>query len=224
MIKIEERIWCSPTKSYLRPLPARLGVKPRGRSRRLDRVLTDFGCEHSFARAAESLREHYGVELGASSVRAATLEHAQRARRQMQEEYQGSFRVLPARGTPYVIAQADGTMIRTVGPGARQGKRPREWKEMRLVAAQAKDATSAVYGATFGSVQETGRRWGTAPVWQAGAPTVPSMFWEMGPSGFVCKVRRCFRTKAISCVIFITSANTWERRRNDVGEGPPRGW
>jgi hypothetical protein len=126
----------------------------------LDRVLTDFGCEHSFARAAESVREHYGIDVSASSVRAATLEHAHRAHRQMQAEYKESFRVLPAAGAPHVIAQADGTLIRTVEPGARKGKRPREWKEMRLVAAQAKDATTAIYGATFGSVEETGRRWG----------------------------------------------------------------
>jgi hypothetical protein len=126
----------------------------------LDRVLTDFGCEHSFARAAESVREHYGIDVSASSVRAATLEHAQRAHRQMQEEYKESFRVLPAAGAPHVIAQADGTLIRTVEPGSRKGKRPRQWKEMRLVAAQARDATTAVYGATFGSVEETGRRWG----------------------------------------------------------------
>ena len=31
---------------------------------------------------------------------------------------------------------------------------------MRLVAAQAKDSATTVYGATFGSVEETGRRWG----------------------------------------------------------------
>jgi hypothetical protein len=157
---VRERIWCSPTKSYLRPLPGRLGVRPRGRSRRLDRVLTDFGCEHSFARAAESVREHYGIDVSASSVRAATLEHAQRAHRQMHQEYQEPFRVLPAVGAQHVIAQADGTLIRTVQPGPRKGKRPREWREMRLVAAQAKDTTTAVYGATFGSVAEAGRRWG----------------------------------------------------------------
>jgi hypothetical protein len=126
----------------------------------LDRVLTDFGCEHSFARAAESVREHYGIDVGVSSVRVATLKHAQRAHQQMQKEYKESFRVLPATGASQVIAQADGTLIRTVEPGARRSKRPREWKEMRLVAAQAKNATSAVYGATFGSVEETGRRWG----------------------------------------------------------------
>lgn len=160
MIEVADRIWCSPDQNYIRPLPQRLGVKPRGRSRRLDRVLTDFGCEHSFARAAQSVQEHYGIKVSAGVVRAATLEHAQRAHQQMQEEYKQSFRVLPATGAAHVIAQADGTLIRTVEPGARKGKRPREWREMRLVAAQAQNATTAVYGATFGSVEETGRRWG----------------------------------------------------------------
>ena len=160
LIEVRERIWCSPTQSYLRPLPQRLGVTPRGRSRRLDRVLTDFGCEHSFARAADSVREHYGIWLGASVVRAATMKHAQRARAKMEEEYEQPFRVLPAVGAQYVIAEADGTMIRTVEPGPRKGKRPREWEEMRLVAAQAKDSATAFYGATFGSVEEAGRRWG----------------------------------------------------------------
>jgi hypothetical protein len=96
------------------PFASTLGVTPRGRSRRLDRVLTDFGCEHSFARAVESVQEHDGLEIGAS----------------------------------------------TVQPGPGKGKRPREWKEMRLAAAQAKDSTTTIYAATFGSVAETGLRWG----------------------------------------------------------------
>jgi uncharacterized protein UPF0236 len=159
-VEVRERIWRSQTKNYLRPLPKRLGVTPRGRSRRLDRVLTDFGCEHSFARAAESVREHYGFEIGASAVRTATLEHAGRARERLREEYQQPFRELPAVGAEHVIAETDGTMICTVESGPRKGKRPREWKEMRLVAAQAKDSATTVYAATFGSVEETGRRWG----------------------------------------------------------------
>ena len=107
-------------------------MTPRGRSRRLQRVLTDFGCEQSFARAAGSVLEHYAE----------------------------SFRVLPAVGPAHVIAEADGTMICTVEAGPKKGKRPRQWQEMRLVAAQAKDRRTTVYGATFGSVEETGRRWG----------------------------------------------------------------
>jgi hypothetical protein len=126
----------------------------------LERVLTDFGSEHSFARAAGSVLEHYGFAIGVSAVRTATLAHAQRAREKLQAEYEQPFRVLPAVGAAHVIAEADGTMICTVASGPRQGKRPREWKQMKLVAAQAKDSATTVYGATFGSVEETGRRWG----------------------------------------------------------------
>lgn len=160
MVEVRERIWCSQTQRYLRPLPQRLGVTPRGRSRRLERVLTDFGCEQSFAQATDSVLEHYGFEIGASAVRTATLEHAQRARTKLQAEYTQPFRVLPAVGAEHVIAQADGTMICTVLPGTRKGKRPREWKEMRLVAAQAQDSATTRYGATFGSVADTAQRWG----------------------------------------------------------------
>lgn len=157
---MRDRVWRSPTQSYLRPLPQRVGVTARGRSRRLERVLTDFGSEHSFARAVESVEEHYGIKLGASAVRVATLKHAQRAKKKMEKEYQESFRVLPAVGAKDVIAEADGSLIRTVQPGPRKGKRPRDWQEMRLVAAQAKDSATTIYGATFGSVEEAGRRWG----------------------------------------------------------------
>jgi hypothetical protein len=160
LVEVRERIWCTDAQPYVRLLPQRLGVTARGRSRRLDRVVTDFGCEHSFARAAESVREHYGFELGASAVRAATLEHAQRARAQLQAGYGESFRALPAEGAPQVIAETDGTMICTVVAGKRNGQRPREWKEMRLVAAQAQTSATTVYAATFGSVEEVGSRWG----------------------------------------------------------------
>lgn len=97
-------------------------MTPRSKSRRLERVLTDFGCEHSFARAAGSVLEHYGFALGASAVRTATLKQAQRVRGQLQAEYAQPFRELPAVGKEHVITQADGTMICTVQPGARQGE------------------------------------------------------------------------------------------------------
>ena len=157
---IEERIWCSPAKSYIRPATERLGIVPQGKSLRLQRVLTDFGCEHSFLRATESVREHYGFEVGASAVRKATLAHAQRAKEKLEKEYEEPFRILPEVSQEHVIAEADGTMICTIESGPRKSKRPREWKEMRLVAAQAKGSATTIYGATFGSVEETGKRWG----------------------------------------------------------------
>jgi len=123
-------------------------------------VLADFGCEHSFARAAGSVQEHYGFAIGSGAIRAATLEHAGRARNKLQKQYDQPFRVLPEVGAEHVIAQTDGTMICTVAPGSRKSRRPREWKEMRLVAAQAKGSCRTTYAATIDSVHETGRRWG----------------------------------------------------------------
>jgi hypothetical protein len=160
LVLAHDQVWSSPTQKYLRPLPRRLGVSARGKSRRLQRALSDFGCEHSFARAAQSVREHYGFELGASAVRQATLAHAQRARAKLEKEYAEPFRMLPGVGEDHVVAQSDGTMICTVAAGPRKSKRAREWKEMRLVAAQAKQSVTSVYAATFGSVEQTGRRWG----------------------------------------------------------------
>lgn len=159
-MQVGDQIWRSATQSYVRPLPQRLGVSPRGHSHRLERVLTDFGCEHSFAKATGSVQEHYGFEIGPSAVRSVTLEHAQRARKQLEEGYAQPYRLLPEVGAEHVIAQTDGTLIRTVEPGERKGKRPRDWKEMRLVAAQAKDSATTFYGATFGNVQAVGRRLG----------------------------------------------------------------
>jgi hypothetical protein len=159
-VAVRDRVWRSLTQRYVRPLPQRLGMTTRGRSRRLQRVLTDFGCEHSFARAADSVLEHYGLALGSTAVRTATLTHAHRARVKLEAEYAQPFRVLPAVGAQHVITETDGTMICTVAPGPRKSKRPRGWEEMRLVAAQAKDSATTFYGATFGSVAQTGRRWG----------------------------------------------------------------
>jgi hypothetical protein len=160
LVSVREQVWRTGPKKYLRLLPEGIGVRPRGRSTRLERALTDFGCEHSFAHAAARVQEHYGFEISASAVREATLTHAQRAARKLQEQYEQSFRILPAVGAQHVVAQADGTMICTVAPGKRNGKRPREWKEIRLAAAQAQGKEETFYAATFGGVAEVGRRWG----------------------------------------------------------------
>lgn len=159
-IEFEERIWRSATSSYLRPLPGRLGVTPQGRSRALNRALSDFGIEHSFQQAASRFQEHYGFDIPASTVRTSTLETAARASAKLEAHYAKTFRVLPAKGAEYILAEADGTMICTVEPGKRAGKHPRQWKEMRLVAGLAQGKTEATYGGGFIDVEQTGQRWG----------------------------------------------------------------
>jgi hypothetical protein len=86
-------------------------------------VLADYGSEHAFARASASVLEHYGFEVGASTVRVATFKHARRAQKKLQQQYAQPFRALPAAGQEHVIAEADGTTICIVQPGARKAKR-----------------------------------------------------------------------------------------------------
>lgn len=159
-VRVSERVWRTEQNKYVRLLPEALGVRSRGRSKRLERVLTDFGCEHSFRHAAARVLEHYGFEMNASAVRKATLGHAGRAEQILEQEYQEPFRALPTTGAEYVVAEADGSMICTVAPGPRKGKRPRDWKEIRLTAAQALGKAETFYAATFGEVDQVGRRWG----------------------------------------------------------------
>lgn len=123
-------------------------------------MLTDFGSEHSFRRSCQRLKEHYGFELNATAVRDITLQHAQRASCRLEARYEQDFRALPKSGAVQLVAQADGTMICTVeAQRRRRGPRPRQWKEMRLMASQQQGSVESIYAATFGSVEEAGRRW-----------------------------------------------------------------
>jgi hypothetical protein len=159
-VEVEERVWRSSSRSHVRPFASGIGVTHRSVSRRLGRVLSDFGIEHSFARAALRVHEHYGFEINPSAVRKATLKSAQCAAGLLEKEYARDFRALPPEGANQLIAEVDGSMICTVEPGKRSGKRPRKWKEMRLSAAQAHRSTRAFYAASFGAVDQIGRQLG----------------------------------------------------------------
>ena len=158
-MSVVERVWRTPTVTYLRVFNAQAGIAPRGKSRRLERVLCDFGVECSFAKSCIRLKEHYGFELGPSAVREATLFHAARAEKILAAHYAGNFRALPKTGPAHIIVQTDGSMVRTTAKGRkRKDKRPLEWQEMRLSAACAQGSKKEVYAAGFTTVEETGRR------------------------------------------------------------------
>ena len=94
VVSVTEQVWSTDQRAYARLLGSAIGVSPRGRSARLERALTDFGCEHSFEHAASRVLEHYGFEIGFSAVRDTTLEHALRARQILAQEYEQPFRLL----------------------------------------------------------------------------------------------------------------------------------
>lgn len=60
-----------PSKQF-RPFSNSAGVSSRGCSLPLQRVIVDFGADHAFGKVPEKLKEHYGIEIATSTIRALT--------------------------------------------------------------------------------------------------------------------------------------------------------
>ena len=137
----------------VRPFCRSAGVRHRGYSKRLQRVIVDFGAEHSFGKAAQRVQEHYGIEVSTEAVRQYTLRHGRSIN-------QLSAQTLAAAKT--LIVQMDGSMVPIVerGPGA-DGRKSKQllWREARFCLARANDRTQGLYGASLGSAQSAGWMW-----------------------------------------------------------------
>lgn len=155
-MSVEEAQWRLGRRGpLLRPFCERAGVRPRGRSRRLQRALVDFGAEESFARAAVRVREHYGLDVAAEQVRQQTLTHG--------AQISALKSTPPKRAVPTLVTQLDGSMIPivvppTAGADRRRGKQLL-WREARLCLARPQDSVTPYYGATLGSVALSGALW-----------------------------------------------------------------
>jgi len=137
----------------VRPFCKSAGVRNRGYSQRLQRVVVDFGAEHSFAKAAERVREHYGIEVPVEAIRQHTLRHG-RSIEQLGTE--------PRPAAKTLVVQMDGTMIPVMkpgsGPDARKGKQLL-WREARLCLARPSDKAQALYGSTLGTAETAAWVW-----------------------------------------------------------------
>lgn len=151
----------------MRPLAATARIKCRGASLGLQRVLTDFGADTSFAKAAAKVSEHYRIEVPASLVRSSTLRHAEA----MQLEPEVSAR-LPVSGVKQLLTEIDGTLLPVVEIGAAEADKRRQrlcqWQEARLCLAGPAESCQRRYAATMGNVEQAGQHW-KACVAQAGA-------------------------------------------------------
>lgn len=113
----------------------------------------DFGAEHSFAKAAERIQEHYGIDVPVEAVRHHTLRHGRNISQIPAES---------ARAAKTLVVQMDGTMIPVVqsgsGPDARKGKQLL-WREARLCLARPSDKAQALYGSTLGTAETAAWAW-----------------------------------------------------------------
>jgi hypothetical protein len=138
----------------LRPFCTAARVEPRGYSRPLQRALSDFGAEASFARAVERVQEHYGIEVPISAVREITYRHA-RAIQQTEP-------TRPGAAAKTLITQMDGSMIplvESLASADRRKTKTTSWNEVRLCCARAEGQAGRIYGATLGTLENVSLLW-----------------------------------------------------------------
>jgi len=125
----------------------------------LQRAITDFAADQPFAQVRMKLQEHYGFEIGESTIQRIALGHA----KTIFEE----SRVIPVfPETPGkhkdIIAQTDGGMVPIVEPDAGQKDKRKgktlSWREAKISLAHAKGSTTPVYAGAI----EGGNRGTTA--------------------------------------------------------------
>ncbi len=143
----------------VRPFVDGAKVSPRGCSRPLQRAITDFAADQPFAASRIKLREHYGFEIGESTIQRITPGHA----RAMFESGRAGrdFPQVPGLHKQ-IVAQIDGGMIPVVETDAsrtdkRKGK-TLSWREAKIALAHGKGSRTPVYGGVIeGGVEAAGR-------------------------------------------------------------------
>ena len=95
-----------------RPFQSRAEVSCRGYSTRLQRALTDFGADVSFAEVRDKIREHYGIDIANGAAATITEGHARKM-----TDTDMTPDVRPTKEALTLIAQIDGSMIPMVQTG-----------------------------------------------------------------------------------------------------------
>ena len=144
----------------MRPFVLNAKVSPLGCSRPLQRAIVDFAADQPFAQARNKLVEHYGVEIGESTIQRITFGHAEAM---FEADRQGlDFPEEPGSSKPIVV-ETDGGMVPIVEPSRdardkRKGKKL-SWREAKLSLAHAQGSRTPVYaGSIEGGVEAAGRQ------------------------------------------------------------------
>jgi uncharacterized protein UPF0236 len=126
----------------------------------LQRAITDFAADQPFAVARMKLCEHYGFEIGESTIQRITLGHAQA----IFDAGRGEAAFPQGPGLhKQIVAETDGSMIPVVEPNAgqkdkRKGKKL-SWREAKISLAHAKGSRTPIYGGGIeGGVEAAGRQ------------------------------------------------------------------
>ena len=126
----------------------------------MQRAIVDLAADDSFSQARSKLREHYGFEIGESTMQRIALGHAKSIFEA--NRISAAFPEAPGQHK-YIVAQTDGSMIPMVEPDAgqkdkRKGKRL-FWREAKICLAHAQGSKTPVFAGTIeGGAEVAGRQ------------------------------------------------------------------
>ncbi|MGH9991209.1 MAG: UPF0236 family transposase-like protein [Nitrososphaera sp.] len=163
----------------IRPFSESAEVVCRTCSIPLQRTITDFGADASFGGgAAAKLKEHYGIEVPATVIRAITEKHGE-AMGEIERQQQSELPKGP--GVSVLIVETDGSMVPVVetaepvageAPIDRRKTRKLKWNEALLGLVHQPGSVTPIFGATMGTVDEAGEQlWRSAIRAGAGSQT-----------------------------------------------------
>jgi hypothetical protein len=126
-------------------------------------VIVDFAADQPFAQARLKLLEHYGFEIGESTIQRITLGHAQAMHAQAEAGLDRQEFPQTAGCHKEIVAQTDGGMIPIVEPAADQKDKRKgktlSWREAKICLAHAKGSQTPCYAGTIeGGVETAGRQ------------------------------------------------------------------
>jgi len=189
------------TREQHSPMAEVFGVRASGKSPRVERALVDFGSEQSYGRAASRFAEHYGFDIGRTSLLRVVQRHGERAEQYLADRF--ATPVAASDDAHTVFVQLDGSMVptgefksagyagRTDLPRGAQ-VRPREWREVRVGLALRDGAVDATYVARMASYDVVTDQLHGAAVMQGLGPTTDVVCTADGGNGLKTAVLDTF--------------------------------
>ena len=150
------------TRRSARPVKDQLQITDQGRSRAVERALTDFGAEESFGQAATRFEEHYGWSVNRTTLMRVVEQEAVEAERFVQARLEAAGAAFEERLTSRpvaseVLVELDGCEIRTgeLQPSQEPGEtavrrlsrrqRKQQWREVRIGLARQLEEVEPTY-------------------------------------------------------------------------------
>ncbi len=146
-------------REVCRPVQLQLGVHHKMKTRALERAMTDFGGNESFERATQRLKEHYGIEIGRTTMLRVVEGCAEDAMSFVEQKLAAAEALydLPEAERPGVeqmLTEVDGCEIRTgtlvagkgrTPTGRRKRTRETAWRDVRMGLVRRPGQESAAY-------------------------------------------------------------------------------